>query len=418
MRVVSGRAYLRGTLQTVDIGIEGGRIAEIRKSIRADEERYDFGDAILLPGAVDLHVHFREPGLTEKEDFASGTRSAAIGGVTTVLEMPNTIPPVTDRAALHRKLDAAKRGAHVDFALAIAPLNPQTVEKVSDASVAKVYMAETTGGLLVGPRALGGILRSAAARRILTIVHCEDPAEFRKIRERDLAGHDHARPATSEVSAVRSLLSVRGAARVHIAHVTVAEVLAMRPAGVTAEVTPHHLFLDTSARLGGRGKVNPPLRSPATRESLWAAVLGGKADAIASDHAPHTIEEKSLPFEEAPAGVPGVATTLPLLLREVRRQRLSLDRFVAMLSTNPANILGANKGEIAVGRDADLVAVDPRRVVRVTAKRCGYKCGWTPFEGHEGIFPLATFVRGRLVMRDGDLVEERVGEPITVSERS
>ena len=211
---------------------------------------------------------------------------------------------------------------------------------------------------------------------------------------------------------MKSLLSLRGAARVHIAHVTVAEVLAMRPAGVTAEVTPHHLFLDTSSRLGARGKVNPPLRRPATRESLWAAVLGGKADAIASDHAPHTIDEKSLPFEEAPAGVPGVATTLPLLLREVRRQRMPLDRLVAMLSTNPAKILGANKGEIAVGRDADLVAVDPRRVVRITAKRCGYKCGWTPFEGHEGIFPLATFVRGWLVMRDGELVEERFGKPI------
>ena len=419
MRVVSGRAYFGGALQSVDIGIEDGKIAVIRKSLRGGEKRYDFGDAILLPGGVDLHVHFREPGLTDKDDFASGTRSAAIGGVTAVLEMPNTIPPVTDRVSFEQKLALARRSANVDFALAIAPLDATALAKNPRAPAAKVYMAESTGGLVVpDPRVLGEILEAAAGAGTLVSVHCEDPSEFRPGPARDLAGHDAARPATSEVSAVKALLSLRGRARVHIAHATLAEVLHMRPDGVTAEVTPHHLLLDTSSRLGAQGKVNPPLRTAADREALWKAVFAGKADAFASDHAPHTLEEKSLPFDEAPSGVPGVATTLPLLMRHVRRGTFSLDRFVAMFSANPARILGANKGEIAVGRDADLVAVDPRRVVRITAKRCGYKCGWTPFEGHEGVFPIATFVRGRLVARDGELAEERVGEPITVPESS
>ncbi len=418
MRVVSGRAFFRGALHAVEIGIEDGRIAAIRKSLRRGDERFDFGSAILLPGGVDLHVHFREPGLTGKEDFASGTRSAAIGGVTSVLEMPNTVPPVTDREAYAHKMAIVRRSANVDFTLAFAPLNARAIERGPDTHAGKVYMAESTGGLSVDPRELTNLFRAAAARKLLVSVHCEDAREFRAARVLDLAGYDAARPATSEVAAVKTLLASHDAATVHIAHATLAEVLAIRPDRVTAEVTPHHLFLDTASRLGAHGKVNPPLRPPGAREALWRAVLSGKADTFASDHAPHTIEEKSLPFDEAPAGVPGVATTLPLLLREVHRDTMSLERFVAMFSANPARILGADKGEIALGRDADLVAVDPRRVVRVTAKRCGYKCGWTPFEGREAVFPVATFVRGHLVMRDGELVEERIGEPITANQDS
>jgi len=419
MRVVSGRAYLGGTLRSVDIGIEGGTIVAIRKTIRGDEERYDFGDALLLPGGVDLHVHFREPGLTEKDDFASGTRSAAIGGVTAVLEMPNTVPPVVDRASFEQKMALARRSANVDFALAMAPLDAATVSKNPHLIAGKVYMAESGGRLAVrDDRTLAKILSAAGASEMLVSVHCEDPSEFRAGPDRDLSQHNAARPAASEVSAAKVLMAVRDRARVHIAHVTVPEVLELRSEGVTAEVTPHHLFLDATSRLGARGKVNPPLRAPADREALWEAVVAGRADAFASDHAPHTVDEKSQPFEEAPPGVPGVATTLPLLLRHVRRGTLSLDRFVAMFSANPARILGANKGEIAVGRDGDIVVVDPRRITRITAKRCGYKCGWTPFEGHEGAFPIATFLRGHLVMQDGEVVEERVGQGITAPERS
>jgi dihydroorotase len=228
-----------------------------------------------------------------------------------------------------------------------------------------------------------------------------------------LAEHDRIRSTRAEASAVAELGKHRATTSLHIAHVTNRDALEARPRDATCEVSPHHLLLDVTSNLGARGKVNPPLRTPKERTDLWQALLDGRIDMFASDHAPHTIEEKSARFQDAPAGVPGVATTLPLLFRYVRRQTLSLERFVAMFSENPAKLLGANKGTIEVGRDADLVIVDPRRVETVTASRCRYKCGWTPFEGAEGTFPTATFVRGQLVAQEGELVTERVGRMIT-----
>ena len=189
-----------------------------------------------------------------------------------------------------------------------------------------------------------------------------------------------------------------------------------RPSGATCEATPHHLLMGTTSTLGSWGKVNPPLRPERARDALWREVLAGGVDMLASDHAPHTLEEKSARFEDAPSGVPGVATTFPVLFRYVRRQILPLERFVSMFSENPAKLLRVNKGEIAVGREADLVVVDPRRIEKVTAARCRYKCGWTPFEGAEATFPTATFVRGELVAQEGELVTERVGRMITPSQ--
>ncbi len=217
-------------------------------------------------------------------------------------------------------------------------------------------------------------------------------------------------------SAIERLGRLRGEARVHVAHVSTAGAAKARPPGATSEVTPHHLLLDTTSGLAARAKVNPPLRPPAEREALWRELLAGGIDVLASDHAPHTLDEKTERFEDAPSGVPGVATTLPLLFRYVRRQVLPLERFVAMFSGNPAALLRVNKGAIVVGRDADLVVVDPRRIEPVTARRCRYKCGWTPFEGTEATFPVATFVRGELVSQEGELVAERVGRTITPSE--
>jgi len=243
--------------------------------------------------------------------------------------------------------------------------------------------------------------------------HCEDPRLFGKGVATSLVEHDRVRSVRAEASAVAEIGKHRGTARLHIAHVTNREALQARPEGVTCEVTPHHLLLDTTSKLGAEAKVNPPLRSPRERTDLLQAVVDGRVDMFASDHAPHTFEEKAVRFEDAPAGMPGVATTFPLLFRYVRKQVLPLERFVAMFSANPATLLGINKGAIEVGRDADLVVVDPRRIEPVTATRCRYKCGWTPFEGMEGTFPLATFVRGHLVAQEGELVTERVGRMIT-----
>jgi len=415
MRVISGRVFFRGQLEPLSIGIdETGQIAAIKKVLRGDEQ-IDHGDALILPGCVDLHVHMRDPGLRYKEDFPSGTRSAAIGGVTTVADMPNTVPAAITTAALDAKAAELQGRAAVDYALYAAPQSPEAVPRLAKAVAFKVYMAESTGNLELTVPRLEEILRAAEAQPKLVVVHAEDPKKFNRQKAKDLRGHDAARPKVAEEAAIATLARIRGGARVHVAHVTCVDALNSVPAGATCEVTPHHLFLDWSKPLGARGKVNPPLRSPTDRDALWGAFRQGRIDAVASDHAPHTIEEKSGLFEEAPAGLPGVATAFPLLMRRIRAGDLDLPRLVSAMAVRPAEILGIAKGTIEVGRDGDLVVVDPRNIEAVTAKRVRYKCGWTPFEGMEACFPRAVYLRGETIVEDGEAISEGQGRLIRAS---
>ena len=409
MRVIRGRVFFRGRLEPLSLGIdEDGKIATIRKVLRGDEE-IDHGDALILPGAVDMHVHMRDPGLTAKEDISSGTSSAAIGGVTTVADMPNTVPPVTSRSSLEKKVEALRGRSAVDYLLYAAPRSGDAAAALQGAGAFKAYMAESTGSLQIGLPDLNHVLREAERQGKLTVIHAEDPTKFRPGKARDLRDHAGARSKEAETSAVEILGKIRGEARIHIAHVSCVEALDALPTGATCDVTPHHLFLDWSKPLGTRGKVNPPLRSREDREALWAAFRNGRIDAVASDHAPHTIEEKAEPFEESPAGLPGVATTFPLLMRRSRGGDVELTRIVSAIASRPAEILGVPKGVIEVGRDADLIVVDPRAVERIRAKRLRSKCGWTPFEGMEACFPKSVYLRGESVVEDGELAAEGLG---------
>ena len=394
---------------------EAGKIAAIKRSL-AGQEVEDHGDALILPGCVDMHVHLRDPGLTEKEDFPSGTRSAALGGVTTVIDMPNTQPPVTTREALREKWTATRGRAAVDYGLFAAPRSGAAVPRLRDATAFKVYMAESTVRLQIDEESLEPILRSSADSGRLVVVHAEDARLFHAGEPATLEGHTRSRPKESEVSAIQTLAKLRGKGPLHIAHVTCTEAVDAVPEGVTTEVTPHHLLLDSSRRLGTIGKVNPPLRLPEDRAALWSTFAAGRIDVVATDHAPHTREEKEERFDEAPSGVPGVATAFPLLLRQVRSENLSLERLVHTMATRPAEILGIPKGRIEVGADADLVVVDARRVVRITPRRVRYKCGWTPFEGMEGIFPATVYLRGERLVEDGEAITEGAGRPVRPSE--
>ncbi len=416
MRILRGRVYYRGRIEPLDLGVdEAGKIIEIKRTLEGGDVE-DHGDALILPGCVDMHVHFRDPGLTEKEDFPNGTRSAAVGGVTTVVDMPNTRPPVTTAEALKEKWARCRGRAAVDYGLFAAPRSGAGVSQLRDATAFKVFMAESTGSLQVDQGALEEVLQASASDRRLLVAHAEDGTKFRSGEQATLSGHSSARPKESEVSAIRTLGELRGEARVHVAHVTCVEALDAVPAGVTTEVTPHHLLLDATRPLNAFGKVNPPLRSPDDRQALWNAFAAGRIDAVATDHAPHTREEKEEPFEEAPSGMPGVATAFPLLLRLVKSENLSLDRLVHSMAERPAEILGIPKGRIEVGRDADLIVVDARHVVRITARRVRYKCGWTPFEGMEGIFPRTVYLRGDRIVEDGEPIAEGGGRPVRPNE--
>jgi len=416
MLVIKGRVFYRGRLEPLSIGIDEGRIVAVRKILRGDEE-VDHGDALVLPGCIDMHVHLREPGLTEKEDFASGTRSAALGGVTTVFDMPNTRPPVSTRPDLEEKAARVRGRAAVDYGLYAAPRSGSAVPRLLGADAFKVYMAESTGSLQIGTEELEEVLAASAEADRLVVVHAEDAGKFTTPSTRGLEGHHMARPKESEVSALQLLSKVRGEARLHVAHVTCVEALDAIPDGATTEASPHHLLLDFRRDLKGFGKVNPPLRPPEDRDALWRAFVDGRIDVVASDHAPHTQEEKEGPFDEVPSGVPGVATAFPLLLRKVKAGALTLERLVRTMADRPAEILGLPKGLIEVGRDADLVVVDPRRTETVRAKRIRYKCGWTPFEGMDACFPQTVYLRGDAVVEHGETAAENLGRPITAAKR-
>ena len=308
MFVVKGRVFHRERVEDLCLGIEDGRIVAIRKVLKGDDVA-DHGDALILPGGIDLHVHLREPGLTDKEDIPSGTRSAALGGITTVLDMPNTEPPVTTRDALDAKIARIRGRANVDVGLYAAPRSGGAVARLEAATAFKVYMAETTGGLAIDDDALADVLEAAGETAKFVAVHAEDPRAFGKKAATDLRGHHAARPKEAEVGALKKLGAMRAAAKIHIAHVTCVEALDAVPKGATTEATPHHLFLDHGRPLRAFGKVTPPLRPPEDRDALWKAFVDGRIDVVASDHAPHTREEKEEgPFAEAPSGVPGVGT--------------------------------------------------------------------------------------------------------------
>ncbi|MDD1773137.1 MAG: dihydroorotase [Methanomassiliicoccales archaeon] len=417
--VIEGRAYIRQRLVQCCIGIENGRIRSIKKVLRG-ETHLDFGDMLVLPAAIDPHVHFRDPGLTKKEDFQTGTISAAFGGVSCVLDMPNTLPPTLTPRSLEEKAGTASRKAWVDYGL-IGGCSPRADPAAISEGVAayKLFMSSTTGNLLVTHDAdISKIISSVARTEKVLCVHAEDEKMIRAARATSLNEHDRNRPSTAEASAIVRLSKVQGAGKIHICHLSSKEGLAAaEKLPFTKEVAPHHLLLDKRSKLRTYGKANPPLRGKEDREAVYEAFRSGRIDVLASDHAPHTIEEKEQEFADAPAGMPGVETCLPLMLALVKKDRLSLDVLMRAACERPADIFGINKGRIEVGRDADLIVVNGTSMRTISAKGLHSKCGWTPFEGWDAIFPLATFVRGARIVEEGGLVGERIGRDIVVRKR-
>jgi len=430
--VVEGNVFFEGRPRKLSLGIEDGIIVSVKKVIKGVRTA-DFGDRLVLPGAVDAHVHFRDPGMTHKEDFLSGTTAAACGGVTTVLDMPNTRPPVISLADLNDKLASVRGRAGVDFGLFLGLTGRGQAERAAPLAAGyKLYMGSTTGDLLVDDYfLLPGILAPLAGTGRPVAVHAEDETMLRarKAVPRDPLTYDEARPPESEESAVRRFLGALGGNRGHVCHLSSRGALELlRPAKAgpsdgkagggapsvparegagpqtapTCEVTPHHLLLDAKDHngLGALGKMNPPLRKRDQREALWNAFLDGRIDCLASDHAPHLEEEKDQGFAEAPAGVPGTETMVPLMMTFVKDGRLPVERLVDAACARPSEIFGLPAGRIAVGMPAHLAVYDLHELRVVRGKRLNSKCAWSPFEGREACFPKAVFLRGRRIVDD------------------
>ncbi|MBI4394057.1 MAG: dihydroorotase [Euryarchaeota archaeon] len=402
--VISARAVLPAGLSPCEIGISDGRIVAVGKRLRSTAPRLSIRRGILMPGAVDMHVHFRDPGSTHKEDFVSGTTAAAFGGVTFVADMPNNETPVTDARAYAKKQAAVRGRAAVDYGLVAGLDDALEALRLGAAPVAyKAYLGRSTGGLLLAStQALRrAVKRSERSGRPL-IVHAEADTCLAKSdgTQENLRGHSSARSPRCEVEAIQRVVAARPSG-VHVAHVTSRLALAAtRGAGLTREVTPHHLLLDFNSkkRPGSLCKVNPPLRSPADRSALMSALRGGGVEVLASDHAPHTLAEKAAGFKTAPAGVPGVETMVPLMMSLVKRGGLSIRRLAEASASNPGRILGIPKGAIAPGFDADLVLYDLAEERRIEASVLHSKCGWTPFQGRQAVFPTRVWLRGEEVV--------------------
>ncbi len=239
----------------------------------------------------------------------------------------------------------------------------------------------------------------------------EDRTKFESFEPGDLVQHNLVRPVEAESSCIDRLS--KSTRRLHITHVTSEEGLkSLVGSRFSSDVTPHHLLLDCGSRLGQLGKVNPPLRERSEREAMWKAFVDGRIEMLASDHAPHTMDEKSVKFAEAPSGVPGVETMMPLLLRRVKSGDLAIERLINALCERPAAMFGLNKGSIEVGKDADLTVIDSRRLSKVKGKNLHSKCGWTPFDGWGAIFPAAVYLRGTLIVKDGNIEEDPLGEHV------
>lgn len=412
-----------------DVALEGGRIAAIGEVNGKAERERDCSGLYILPGLIDIHVHLRDPGWPMKEDFGSGTRAAAAGGVTTVLDMPNTNPLVTTQEILDTKRAAAASKSLVNFGLymALTDDNIDDIKRATNFIGVKVYLAKTTGDMFVkNMKALEELFEMDK----LVLVHAEDEemieANALRMREnKDPSVHSLIRPPEAAYESVKTVLHLakKKEARVHITHASTAlevnELAKFSSPLITADATPHHLFLnDTSyKKLGTMVKVNPPLRSEADRKALWTALREGTLTAIATDHAPHTVEEKSAPYMSAPAGVPGLETMLPLLLDAVNHNELTLAEVVRLTSERPAQIARIpNKGRIEVGHDADLVVVDMNDLRAVGARGFATRCGWSPFTGKKlKGWPVMTIVGGTIVYGNGLFNESFRGKEIVAA---
>jgi len=407
--VLAGRAWVGGRLQSLEVGIDGaGRIEAIGRSVPG-VRRHDLGDRVLMPAATDAHVHFRDPGPSESaETIATGTIGAALGGVGLVGEMPNTEPP-TDSAERLSEKEARVRGrAAVDVLLYATPPTPAAVGRLArHAGGFKLYLSPTTGieRVPTGPD-LEALLRELARVDLPVAAHAEDPAGFRPgIQAVDPASWNEVRPVGAEGAAVARLLNAPEALRLHVAHVTTAAIgRSVRDRHLSFEVTAHHLLLSTAGGTDARWKVNPPLRTEAERAALWDDYRRGLVPILASDHAPHSKESKSAPFDLAPSGVPGVQSTLPLLLAQVARGELSLPVLLQTACDRPARLLGQPVGRLSLGHRANLLVVDFRARARIRGERLSSPCGWSPFEGAEAVFPTEHWRDGQRIVDGGEYV--------------
>jgi dihydroorotase len=424
--------FTPGGLVRASLGIVGERVAAIGIDGPAARS-IDCTGLTILPGVIDTQVHFREPGLTHKEDLESGSRAAVLGGITGVFEMPNTNPNTDSVAALEEKLARARGRMWCDHAFYAGATHDNAddlaeIEMTPGCAGVKIFMGSSTGNLLIADdEGLARILRSGRRR---VAIHAEDePRLLERLGERipgDPRSHPVWRDPESALRATHRAIAAARAAnrRVHILHISNPDELAFLADHkdiASAEATPNHLTLaaeDAYPRLGTHAQMNPPVRDAAARAGLWHWLGQGVVDVIGSDHAPHTLEEKAREYPASPSGMPGVQTLLPIMLDHVAAGRLSLARLVDLTSTGAARLFGiVGAGRSAVGQSASLTVVDLAARWTIDTSWLASRAGWSPFTGMEVTGrPIGTIVRGQPVMWEGELQGAAHGAPFRFEE--
>lgn len=384
----------------------------------------------VLPGIIDSQVHFREPGLDHKEDLHTGSKSAALGGVTTFLEMPNTNPPTIDAESIAYKVARGRETSFTNFGFFMGATennleNLLAASEVEGCCGIKIFLGSSTGSLLLYDKEkLTKIFESCS---LPIALHSENELMLRERRPiRDAAKDVHAhydwRNVDTALSSTQMILDLarETGKRVHVLHISTKEemeLLATYQDVATVEVTPQHLTLSAPEdydRLGTYAQMNPPIRSADHRDGLWEGLTNGTVDVIGSDHAPHLKEEKDKGYPNSPSGMPGVQTILTIMLDHVNQGRLTLEKLVNLLCLRPAELYSLrNKGKLAIGYDADITIVDMNKTHTIANGEQASKCGWTPYDGKKVKgFPVRTIVHGHTVMDNGELVGSPMGQPI------
>ncbi len=426
--LTGGTVHTPGGPVAADVGVHDGRIVAI--GARGDAGRtIDCTGLDILPGVIDTQVHFREPGLVHKEDLATGSEAAVMGGVVAVFEMPNTKPNTDSADAIEDKLTRAKGRMWCDHAFYVGATNHNArdlaeLERLPGTAGVKIFMGASTGDLLVSEDARLAEVLASGHRRVA--IHAEDEdrmnARAGERVEGDPSSHPVWRDDESALLATTRILRLARAARrrIHVLHVTTPaelELLGQNKDIATCEVTPQHLTLageEAYPRIGTLAQMNPPIRSGAHRDGLWHWLNQGVPDVIGSDHAPHTLDEKNKPYPASPSGMPGVQTLLPLLLDHAAQGRLTLQRVIELTSAGAQRIFGlTGKGRIAAGYDADFTIVDLKKRWTIEERWLRSRAGWSPFTGVELTGkPIGTIVRGQVAMWEDQLGDAPQGAPI------
>ncbi len=417
--------------QLVDIAVKDQLICNISTQLNFSADKIiNTAGLTVLPGVIDSQVHFREPGLTHKEDLNTGTQAALLGGVTSIFEMPNTSPSTTTKEAFTEKLSLAKNRAHCHYAFFIGGATDNTdnlaeLENLDHCAGIKIFLGASFGSLLVDDDLVFEKIMKNGKRRL--IIHSEDEARLKLRKSIALeGGHPRFHPVWRDeesalISTKKSIALARKHNRpVHILHISSSEemeFLAQHKDIASVEILPQFLTLSAPEcyeRLGTLVQQNPPIRDKRHFEKLWQAVQNGTVDIIGSDHAPHTLDEKNKTYPNSPSGFPGVQTLLPIMLNHVQQQRLSIEHLTQLITENPRKFFKLkNKGRIEVGADADFTIVDLKKENIITNKWIASKCAYTPFDGMKVTgWPTHTILKGQVVMQDDQIIAFKQGQAL------